>query len=99
MRLVRVVCGAVVCRMSSTLTGVAAVDPSNSTHHSTNRIAGVVALVASWIWVLIAVPVEIPATEAAPGAAPFMTAYVFSATSYLLTASAASAASSMGTYK
>src|SRR6516164_10306857 len=65
--------------MSSTLIGVAAVAPSNSTHHSTKRMEGVVVFVASWIMVLSAVPVEIVAGAAAPGAAPFVTAYVFAA--------------------
>src|SRR6185503_9177374 len=82
---VRVVCGAVVCRRSSTLIGVAAVDPSNSTHHSTKRMAGVVVLVASWSMVRVAVPVVIATGGFAPGAAPLVTPYVFSATScYLL---------------
>src|SRR5579862_1245005 len=63
---VRVVCGPPVWRISSTLIGVAAVAPSNSVHHSTTRIAGVVVFVASWSIVLMAVPVVMGTAAAAP---------------------------------
>jgi hypothetical protein len=44
-------------------------------------MAGVVVLVAIWMWVLITVEVVIATGAAAPGAAPFMTPYVFAAIS------------------